>query len=259
MFDIIFQKMSTATENTTNTTSGKNILAHFDIEADGPSPAYNSMLSIGVVFTDSEGNFVQEFLGDFEPLEGHEEDEATMKEFWDRDENNRNELQRIRDNARPVVEVMTELNELVKNLGARRVTWVARPSAYDWQWLNYYQNVYLHEGGTLSLTGNPKRQAFKATDASTMRDIYQAQWNLDRKAMDARCKEWTESFDFNMTHNPLDDARYQSVVYHEIFKALSENKSDEAERQSKCPIDYWSWLGNGSIFAAGLLIGSRMF
>ena len=78
-----------------------------------------------------------------------------MKDFWERDENNRSELKRIRDNARPSVKVMSDLNDLIKNMKPRRITWVARPSAYDWQWLNYYQNVYLHSGGSGSLIGNP--------------------------------------------------------------------------------------------------------
>ena len=33
------------------------IYAHFDIEADGPSPAMNNMISLGISFTDSQGKW----------------------------------------------------------------------------------------------------------------------------------------------------------------------------------------------------------
>ena len=240
-------------------TKGRVLYAHFDIEADGPSPAFNSMLSIGIVFTEaSTGKIVHEFLGDFEPLDNHETDQATMTEFWERDENNRKELQRIRDNSRPLFDVMSDLNDTIKAMQAKRVTWVARPSAYDWQWLNYYQNVYLHEGGSGSLTGNPKRQAFKAIDASTMRDIYQDQWGLGRKEMDEVCKEWTSDTGFNMTHNPLDDARYQAVIFHRLLTELSRNKRNQRILDSKCPINYWDWMGNVALLTTGLFIGYKI-
>ena len=60
---------------------GSILFAHFDIEADGPSPALNNMISIGVVFTNQKGDEVGNFLGDIEPLDGHAEDSATIKEF----------------------------------------------------------------------------------------------------------------------------------------------------------------------------------
>lgn len=200
-----------------------NLFAHFDVEADGPSPAFNSMLSIGVVVTDQSGVFVDEFLGDFEPMVGKQEDSQTMTEFWSK---NTQELSRIRENAKPVMTVMKNLNDFVCGLKSKRITWVARPAAYDWQWLNYYQHYFLGNGGEGSLTGNPTRQAFKAIDASTMRDIYQVQWGLNVQQMDARCKEWTDESGFKMTHNPLDDARFQAVIYHKLFDALSSNKAN---------------------------------
>lgn len=203
---------------------GKELFAHFDIEADGPSPACNNMLSIGIVFTDNNGSMVTEFLGDFEVLPGKCEDPLTMQEFWERDANNKEELARIRKNARPVMTVMTELNQFISNLKAKRITWVARPAAYDWQWLNYYQYYYLHHGGIGSLSGNPNRQVFKAIDASTMRDIYQVQSNLDNKAIDEQFKKWTDESGFKMTHNALDDARFQAMVYHKLYSALAQNK-----------------------------------
>ena len=213
-----------------DTTEGQTLDAHFDIEADGPSPWKNSANSFGICFMNSNGKIVAEFLGDMEPLPGKVEDPDTMKYFWDKDDNNRKELQRIREHAKPAMEVMTDLNDFIKSLKAKRISWKARPAAYDWQWLNYYQNAYLDycsqkgvEAGSLS--GNPKRQVFKADCASTMRDIYQVQYGLDREAMEVQCKEWVEESGFKMTHNPLDDARFQAVIYNKLFDALSKNKA----------------------------------
>ena len=201
-----------------------SVFAHIDIEADGNSPYANNMISLGVVFTDKTGKIVGEFLGDIQELPNHKADPSCITEFWERDENNRKELQRIRENARPAFDVMKDLNKYIADMNPKRVTWVARPAAYDWQWINYYQNYYLSKGGKGSLINHPKRQAFKSVDASTMRDIFMSQWNLKRDQMEEQCKEWTKDCGFKMTHNPLDDARYQAVIYHKIFDALSENK-----------------------------------
>jgi hypothetical protein len=76
------------------------VFAHFDIEADGPSPVQNSMLSLGIVFSNVKGEEIGFFLGDMEPLPGHTSDVYTMTNFWEYDENNRAELERIRNNAR---------------------------------------------------------------------------------------------------------------------------------------------------------------
>lgn len=213
------------TEKNLVATQGKNLFAHFDVEADGPSPAFNNMISIGVVVTNDQGAIVGEFLGDLEVLPDHVEDAATSVEFWNRDENNRAELARIRANAKPPLVVMQALNDFLRDLKAKRITWVARPAAYDWQWLNYYQYWFLGNGGVGSLSGgDPKRQAFKAICASTMRDVFQNQWKLTTEQMESQCKVWTEASGFKMTHNPLDDARFQAVIYHKLFDALSLNK-----------------------------------
>jgi hypothetical protein len=199
------------------------VYAHFDIEADGPSPFENNMLSIGVVFTDQSGKELANFLGDLKPLSGHVEDTSTMEEFWYANENNKTELERIRKNAKPAMEVMKKLHDIIQKFNVKKIVWVARPSAFDWQWLNYYHNMYLTIDPKANLAGkNSKRQAFKATCVSTMRDIYQIQFGVGRKEMESKEKEW--GGDFSMTHNPLDDCRYQAKLYHNLFQELANNK-----------------------------------
>jgi hypothetical protein len=43
------------------------LYCHFDVEADGPDPLNNSMISIGITFTDCKGKELNSFLGDFHP------------------------------------------------------------------------------------------------------------------------------------------------------------------------------------------------
>jgi len=199
----------------------KVVYGSFDIEADGPSPLLNNMLSIGVVFTDAEtGEVVGNFLGDIEPLPGHEPDEATMKEFWERDDNNRAELKRIRANAKPAGEVMQALENHLKALmkkGYTKVKWVARPAAYDWQWLNCYYQYY-----AANIPNKVLSIGFKAICCSTIRDLYMSRHGLNYKEMNALCDEWAG--DSAMTHNPLDDAMYQSKVFHALIQKMNSVK-----------------------------------
>jgi inhibitor of KinA sporulation pathway (predicted exonuclease) len=120
---------------------------------------------------------------------------------------------------------MQELYAKLASFNAKKIVWYARPSAYDWQWINYYHNLYRTTWDTNANLGGPhaKNQAFKAVCTSTMRDIYQAQFGLNRKAMEAKAKEWAG--ELAMTHNPLDDARYQAKLFHKLYEALAGNKA----------------------------------
>jgi hypothetical protein len=109
------------------------------------------MISLGIVFSDDNGNEVGSFLGDFKNLPGHTPDPNTMTEFWERDESNRAELARIRSNARCMFSVMKDLYDTIDSLNTKRIVWVARPAAYDWQWLNYYHNLYVLVDNTANL------------------------------------------------------------------------------------------------------------
>ena len=188
------------------------VFGHFDIEADGPSPAHNNMISLGVVFTNAKGEVVQEFQADLKPLPNHFEDDDTMKNFWNANPENQAEYKRIKDNEVDAKNAMQALETIIGTLKVKRVVWVARPAAYDWQWLNYYW----HYAQLKSSLG------FKATCASTMRDIYQAQFGLNREQMEAQVKEWAGKE--AMTHNPLDDARFQAKIFHALEAALRANK-----------------------------------
>lgn len=112
-----------------------------------------------------------------EPLPGHEPEQATMKEFWMRDERNRAE-------ARPAMEVMSALHKKLASVG--RVVWVARPGSGSTTTPTRSSSESLGSRRT-----SPRVQG-------RVRDIYQAQFG--RKV---------EDLGLQMTH----DARYQAKLY----------------------------------------------
>lgn len=198
------------------------VYAHFDIEADGPLVFENNMISVGIVFTDSNGDEVNSFLGDLALIEGHKEDPSTITEFWDRDENNRDEFKRIKDNSQPVEVVIEKLTKILAEYASqkRKVVWVARPASYDWQFLkNYYEyfkptKVVLSDG---TIVKSPD-MGFKAECLSSMWSMYYKMNNMSRDEADKLWNEMGEGY--GMTHNPLDDCRFQSRIYHNLCKKV---------------------------------------
>jgi hypothetical protein len=106
---------------------------------------------------------------------------------------------------------MRDLTRFYDDLKAKgySVKWVARPAAYDWQWLNTYYHEFRPAGH--------KKIGFKAHCISTLMWVYCEQ-NPDYGDYDALMKELTEGLE--MTHNPLDDARYQSKMAFNLCERL---------------------------------------
>ena len=187
----------------------------FDIEADGQSFLSNNMINIGVVITDDNENILGEFNGDLEPLDHHVSEQATMDEFWDKNDNNRAELKRIRENERPAIDVIRDLFDFVYNTAnGRKIKWIARPAAWDWPWLKYYHQLYVRE-----YMDEAKPIEFKATCLSSMEYAYIIATNKNKEDMKVMWKEWGEGL--KMTHNGLNDARLQSKVFHGIKRELA--------------------------------------
>lgn len=96
--------------------------------------------------------------------------------------------------------------------GATKVTWVARPASYDWMFLKCYHDLYrLHNKDAISI-------GFSATCLSSIREVWKEFSGLKREAIDEYFKKWTK--DVVLTHNGLDDARYQARIYHGLVEEL---------------------------------------
>lgn len=111
------------------------IYGHLDIEANGPSPGTSSMINIGIVFTNADGNVVGEFMVDILPRKGYDGDKDTLAWWTEQDPKRKLEYERILRNGVPLLDAMERLgskvNDMLASQGAKRVTWVACPAAYD--------------------------------------------------------------------------------------------------------------------------------
>lgn len=193
------------------------VFAHFDIEADGPTPVTSNMINIGVVFTDNDGKIIHEVCLDLQPRLGYPGDENTLK-WWNSDPDRSNEYKRImKDGINPIA-AMALLNGALAHVlalsKAPKVTWVARPAAYDWMFLKCYHDLYrLHNKDAISI-------GFSATCLSSIREVWKEFSGLKREKIDEYFKKWTK--DVVMTHNGLDDARYQARIYHGMVEELKD-------------------------------------
>ena len=106
------------------------------MEADGPSPCHNSMISLGVCALKKDKQILIKWEWKFYPLQGKVRDTHTMNGFWAKNKEGwdySNEKQQ--DALRAFRTWGAELNELKK---AYTLLPLASPAAYDWQWINYY-------------------------------------------------------------------------------------------------------------------------
>lgn len=188
---------------------GQVVYAHFDVEADGPSPAINNMVSFGILFTDETGKQLESLQMDLKPLPNHYPDQRTMDEFWSK---NQEEWDRIKRNAMEPRIAMLALNMILQKFATAgaEVEWVANPAAYDWQWINYY---WWHPSVR---TQDFVDIGYSTVCQSTMRREYKRRHNLTGDQMKDLIAQWTEGLE--MTHNPLDDARYQAAIFFHLMK-----------------------------------------
>lgn len=175
----------------------------FDVETDGPCPGMHSLLSMGCVAFDENGNEVGEWYANFELMENGIEDPATMK-FW-------SENQKYYDATRTWIqhpqEAMTNFAMWVASLDCIPVC-VAMPAGFDFSWLWYYCRRYL----------NYCPFSFSCIDMKTMAWVMLG-GNLYRESTK---KNWPKQWfsPFKHTHHALDDAREQGHTFMNMLKDL---------------------------------------
>ena len=104
-----------------------------DIEADGPDPGPNSMLSFGSVAVDRNGRELGEFTANLQPLPGAGQDAGTMA-WW------RTEPEAWRETTRDPQDpaaVMPAFADWVRGLPGTPV-FVAHPLTFDGLWIDWY-------------------------------------------------------------------------------------------------------------------------
>ena len=185
----------------------QKLFLSFDIEADGPSPSRNSMLSIGISGLNENGQEIISYQRNIAPHPNRVVDQRTKIEFWDKNPEIYKFVTSNQVSAEQCMKEIIELYNKLKNQGYK-ISWIARPAAYDWQWLNSYYHDFGPE--------DKPWIGFKATCISTALDIYSKINNLSNEAWDQLIVELSQGE--KMTHNPLDDARYQARVYYNLMK-----------------------------------------
>jgi hypothetical protein len=104
-----------------------------DIEADGPIPGPNSMISLGSAAFSEEGEMLGTFEANLEPIAGAGPDPGTMA-WWSKNMVAYGEATR---HPRPAEEVMNEYYEWVIDLPGRPV-FVGYPATYDFMFVYWY-------------------------------------------------------------------------------------------------------------------------
>lgn len=104
-----------------------------DIEADGPIPGPNSMLSFASAAIDQSGAVVATYSANLALLSGAVPDPRTA-DFWAK---NAAAYQATRDNARPPELVMPEYVAWVESLPGKPV-FVGYPATYDFMFVYWY-------------------------------------------------------------------------------------------------------------------------
>ncbi|AYV84382.1 MAG: exonuclease [Hyperionvirus sp.] len=187
----------------------EKLYASFDVEVDGPIPLKHSMISIGIVFFDSNGDEIQSYQRNIKPVANKIQDPKVMTDFWSKFPD---VWQFITSNqVEPAVFVM-ELSKILKLLGRTYdMVWVAHPAAFDWQWLkNYYEFFRAEDMPELGYT---------ARCGSTLFWAYCKQNKIEKKEQDALRERLCEGL--KHTHNPNDDAREQGKMFINLCKLMN--------------------------------------
>ncbi len=182
--------------------------AHIDIEATGWHVSTNSMIQLGVVFTDEKGKELDSLSVCIKEIPGKSRSPKTM-EWW---EQYKKQWDYIKANEKSPEFAMNELvKKITKFKQIGKLRWVARPASFDWPFFTEYYNLY-------GPKNKPEIGHF-CTCLSTMKNEYSRNNNISREAMKILWKKWTVGFEH--THDALDDAREQARAFHKIMEITS--------------------------------------
>ncbi|MGK0351862.1 MAG: hypothetical protein ACJAYX_002543 [Planctomycetota bacterium] len=173
----------------------EEIFVSTDIEADGPIPGPNSMLSFASVALRSDKTVISEFTANLQVLPDSQPHPRTTL-WW---EGFPEALAKARENPEDPAEVMPRYVKWVRRLPGR-VVMVGLPAAYDFMWIYWYLQRFCNESPfghsaldvktyAMAMLKNPYRDCVKH----------------------ALPKEWSD--DLPHTHVALDDAREQGAMF----------------------------------------------
>lgn len=180
----------------------REVYVSTDIEADGPIPGPNSMLSIGSVAFTPEGEELGSFHMNLNTLEGAQGDPDTMR-WW---ETQPLAWEACREKPLDPTKVMKSYVQWVKFLPGKPV-FVAYPAGFDFLFVYWYLMRFAGESPF----------SFSAIDIKTfaMAVLKTGYRDATKKNMP---KEWFKGQPKH-THVALDDARGQGMLFIAMLKA----------------------------------------
>ena len=183
----------------------------FDVEADGPDPSHNNMLSLGIYGFTKNKTEVFTWLKNFYPRPNKAPNHECMLNFWSKNPDawafvNTNRV----DPIDAFVDLAIKLRDLV-SFHRYRLEWVGFPASYDWQWVNvYYQDMLLaHPEHNFGSIGH------KATCASTLWTYCIKFNNLTSTQENDLWNECSEGLKSN--HTSLVDAKMQGIIFYNLM------------------------------------------
>lgn len=174
-----------------------------DVEANGPIPGHNSMLSLGAVAFDEKGVELGAKLWNLEELPLSSPDEDTMQ-WWDTQPEAWKAIRK--DLVQPAV-AMKEFVSWVNRLPGSPV-FVGYPACYDFMFVYWYLRYYDH-ASPFSHSGLDIKTMAMAIMGTSYR-------GSTKKNMP---KRWFPK-GVPHTHVPVDDAREQGLLFFSMMKDL---------------------------------------
>ena len=192
------------------------VYVSIDIEADGPIPGVNSMLQLGAVAFDQQGKEIGDFRVNICPLAEAKPDPDTLK-WWT--EKHPDVYAALAKNAVAPASAMIEFRNWSLRM-SQKPTLVGYPVSYDFMFVHWYlhrfcdSSPFSHSARDIKtmaadLLGIPYRDATKR--------------NMPRR--------WFEGLPKH-THNALDDAREQGMLFFRIKKELDEMRNGRLPSQT---------------------------
>jgi len=176
-----------------------------DVEADGPIPGINSMLSFGSAAYTTDKKLVGTFSANLHTLPGAVADTKTM-EWW---KTQKEAWAECRQNQQDPVKVMPEFVSWLKKLPGKPV-FVGYPAVYDFMFVYWYLIRFAGES-PFSFSALDIKSFAMAVLKTNYRDT-------NKKIMP---KEWFDPSPH--THKALDDAIEQGALFCNILAASRSN------------------------------------
>ncbi len=178
------------------------ILVSVDIEADGPIPGVNSMLSLGAARVDGVG---PDFYVELRPVSDQYVTEALAVSGLDR-------VMLARTGLAPA-EAMRQFKQWLGELGRRVV--FASFSSWDWVFVYYYL-VRFGDGSPFGHSSLDMKSFYMGK--------YRTDWRGTSKGSIVKARPYLVEGLAPHTHNALDDAREQAAL---LRRMLADNSADD--------------------------------